>query len=243
MLIKKISIQSVLTNAAVETLSAQPLHPIEIQEKLEEIKTLKEQITETQEQLTEREAGIKKTIKELEGLSSHLKKKQNEVDEKESLLINKEQELKDEFEEERLSLEEEFSLCLSTINKFKEELLTKNKDILIDLTVELTQKLLQTQIETDPNTLKSLINNAIQDIKIPPDKNLLTLSVHPDDYQASCEYASQLTEHAQGKYTIQVQELDSIHPGSCQLSSKYGTLDLNFNSQLQLFKKKMLGGN
>lgn len=186
-------------------------------------------------------------IQVLQASQDNIIKLQEELDEK-RIKLNIEQEEFREAQEECFALleylEQDLLKKIDELNNIQDTVIKQSKPEIIDLVIKLTKELIAQELESSPAIVNNLINKALEVKKIQPGKYAkLFLKIHPEDKQTASDYCNKLESKYQGSLSINVIEDDLIDQGSCYLESEDGAIDMNFTSQLDIFKKKLLGGN
>ena len=198
---------------------------------------LLDQLEHLHKQLQEEDSRIEQDRVKLNQSKEELKEKETQLQDLQGQ-VNQE---KEKLLADLVEAKTELAHNLSQIAHLQEELIINNKEFLIDLVTQLSSKLIQHEISQDPQVLKHLIEQALAEIRHNSKEGLLTLKVHPDDYDHAKAYLDQL--NIQDNFELKVVKDEEISQGSCYLESKQGSIDLNFASQLSLFKQKILKGN
>lgn len=197
------------------------------------------------------EAEKKSLHREIDHKRKTLEEHEKKIKEQESALDQREKTLLKEAQEIEKCREEAFSLLekrekelldqIASINELKSELVFESKEMFIDLVIKLTEKLLRKKIKENPTTIEFMIEEALSEMSIDPDQaTKLSLRVNPEDKDAATALAEELYKKTNSKLDIRVAEDESISLGSCFLEGSSGSIDLNFSSQLQFFKEKMM---
>ncbi len=169
-----------------------------------------------------------------------LKKEKEEI-EKEKIQIK-------EYEKEAfLILEEkerELIEHIAIVENIKLKVALESEEFLTDLVIKLTEKLIHKKIQEDEKLIHRLMESALDDLKIGVNEAAkISFSVNPLDLDLATKYAEYIKKKSNDLLEIKIIPKETIDKGSCYLEGKSGAIDLNFSSQLDLFKRRMLGGN
>lgn len=138
------------------------------------------------------------------------------------------------------NLEKEFFDNISQLQSSQSTIIKQSQPEIIELITQITGSLIQQEVISNPDIIKNLINQALETMRSQPGEILkLILKVHPDTLNIATEYINGIQDKYTHKFEIQIAPDDNITPGSCVLDSSYGSIDLNFENQLKLFKEKM----
>ncbi len=126
----------------------------------------------------------------------------------------------------------------------KREIIQDSKDLILDLALNLASKILNKKVREDQNILLNMLSETAEEMLKDVQENAkLTLVVNPADSNVTNEFARRITEKSGNRIEITVREDSGVSEGSCMVEGPSGTLDLNFASQLALFKERMLQSN
>jgi flagellar assembly protein FliH len=127
---------------------------------------------------------------------------------------------------------------LASLSNFKRELLEESRPLVLEIATALASQLVNKKVKEDPTILENMFNETVESMLSNAEEDLkITFVVNPADLDAAKKYASKLMQRSAGN-EIAVRDDETVAEGSCMLESSSGTLDLNFTSQLELFKEK-----
>gem|GEM_PF-6527678 len=137
-------------------------------------------------------------------------------------------------------IEEEFHRSISELLKTKENFLIESEPTIISLAVELAKKIIRYEIAREPQILKNLMLEALKEISLDPgQRSKLSFIVNPKNEQIAKSYIKEFEQKHENQIQIFINTDLEIEEGSCVLESPFGTVDLNFSSQIDLFKLKI----
>ena len=138
---------------------------------------------------------------------------------------------------ERKALEE-----VENIVKLQKNIIGESKQTIINLAIQLASKLINKEVSEDKSILENLIKSAINDLSMNSDEESLkmNIAVNPADLDLAQQFIENLMEINHGKLELTASGNKEISLGSCILEMPSGSVDLNFSSQMQLFKEKLL---
>ncbi len=138
---------------------------------------------------------------------------------------------------ERKALEE-----VENIVKLQKNIIVQSKETIINLAIQLASKLINKEVSEDKSILENLIKSAINDLSMNSDEESLkmNIAVNPADLDLAQQFIENLMEINHGKLELTASGNKEISLGSCILEMPSGSVDLNFSSQMQLFKEKLL---
>ena len=140
------------------------------------------------------------------------------------------------------SLENKALEEVENIVKLQKNIIVKSKETIINLAVQLASKLINKQVSEDKSILENLIKSAINDLSMNSDEESLkmNIAVNPAEIDLAQQFIQNLMEINHGKLELTASGNKEINLGSCILEMPSGSVDLNFSSQMQLFKEKLL---
>ena len=236
MLVKKALLEEILKKrGSSQTEADQKPDFLSVREQKEVI--IKEKLQEEIAQLEQKKENL---TKELEETLKTLEK--SNLEEKE-ILQNAEAEAKEILSSSKEFLEEiseNFDRLFRELVDLRKDFLSQVEPIVLELAIALSQKIIYQQVKLEPAVLKNLMLEALKEINLDPEeKSKLYFTVNPQNE----EFARSYLEEFEQKYQNQIQLFLNIDPeieeGSCILESPFGTVDLNFSSQINLFKLKL----
>jgi flagellar assembly protein FliH len=138
---------------------------------------------------------------------------------------------------ERKALEE-----VENIVKLQKNIIGESKQTIINLAIQLASKLINKEVSEDKSILENLIKSAINDLSMNSDEESLkmNIAVNPAEIDLAQQFIENLMEVNHGKLELTASGNKEISLGSCILEMPSGSVDLNFSSQMQLFKEKLL---
>jgi|GEM_PF-5447509 len=220
---------------------------------------VKEKSPQQQENITQENSNEEQVI-DLKEFSLRVNEKVEEIladwsktleDEKEKLAMEKNKfseevtQAQDEFAEEKKQiiqrinqLEEEAVSSIKEIKNLQKQIILQSKDFILDLAGDLAARVIEKEVRIDPHILENLLESSLETITSGgKQKDPLIILVNPDDQKLAEEFA--LSYQADHQLQLKVKTDPDISLGSCSIEGILGSLDLNFSSQLQLFKEKM----
>ncbi len=131
---------------------------------------------------------------------------------------------------------------IENIINLQKSIISKSKETIINLAIQLSSKLINKEVSQDKSILENLIKSSINDLSMNSDEESLkiNIAVNPADINLAQEFVKNLMDINQGKLELSVSGNKEISLGSCILEMPSGSVDLNFSSQMQLFKEKLL---
>ncbi len=140
------------------------------------------------------------------------------------------------------SLESKALEEVENIVKLQKNIIVQSKETIINLAIQLASKLINKEVSEDKSILENLIKSAINDLSMNSDEESLkmNIAVNPADLDLAQQFIENLMEINHGKLELTASGNKEISLGSCILEMPSGSVDLNFSSQMQLFKEKLL---
>ncbi|MDX1920720.1 MAG: FliH/SctL family protein [Candidatus Caenarcaniphilales bacterium] len=129
---------------------------------------------------------------------------------------------------------------IESILNSKKEAVHESQGLIIDLATELASKIINRRVREDSSILTSTLKEIIDGMLLNPEESLkLNIVVNPKDAQIAQKFADDLQNKSTGNTECNVKSDDSIAEGSCIVETPNGSMDLNFSTQLQIFKERM----
>ncbi|MDJ0626368.1 MAG: FliH/SctL family protein [Candidatus Caenarcaniphilales bacterium] len=149
--------------------------------------------------------------------------------------------------EEKLSnfddLEKKALAEIESLMNTKKEIVQESQKTIVDLSIELAAKIIGKKVKEDPSILQAALQEVIDQMLLNPDESIkLNFIVNPRDERAAKNFSEDL-EKKSNSIEINVKTDESIMEGSCIAETPSGSLDLNFSTQLQIFKERMSEDN
>ena len=130
---------------------------------------------------------------------------------------------------------------LDNFGKAKTNLIEESKMVLVEIATELTSKLIKKKVSEDTSILEKLLRETIDEMLLSSEEiNKFILKVNSADLSTAEKFAASMRERSGNRIELSVEENSDIMQGSCIVDSTSGSMDLNFSSQLELFKQKMM---
>ena len=178
---------------------------------------------------------LNKTITDLQA-------QKNALQEEQRMLEEQLQQMQAQSLDQLEGLERQLVEQLKSLHNSQQLVITKSKPVIIDIAIDLATKLTQRQVTADPTILEAMMSESIDQLKVASDKNTkLTLLVSPNDREIATDYAAKLG--ARYNTDIKITSQADIADGSCILESSFGSIDLNFFTQLMVFREKLLNAS
>ena len=186
--------------------------------------------------LNEKEAALLARLNAIKEESKQILETANET------LQEKMKEFLAEKENSFNSLESKALEEVENIVKLQKYIIVQSKETIINLAIQLASKLINKEVSEDKSILENLIKSAINDLSMNSDEESLkmNIAVNPADLDLAQQFIENLMEINHGKLELTASGNKEISLGSCILEMPSGSVDLNFSSQMQLFKEKLL---
>lgn len=141
-------------------------------------------------------------------------------------------------------LEEKAIVELDALANVRKEVAQESKPWLLEVAVELASKLVNRKVKEDKSILENMLQETVEQMLAgSEDMARISFVVNPADAELAERFAETLRQKSTTGLEVNVREDETIAEGSCMVENPSGTLDLNFASQLELFKEKILGAN
>lgn len=137
-------------------------------------------------------------------------------------------------------IERDFQESISKLLNTRKDFLKDSEQTVLDLAIELTRKITRYQVKKEPKVFKNLMSEALKEINLDPEqKSKLHFTVNPEDQSVAKSYIEEFEQKYENQIQIFIDVDPEVEEGSCILESPFGTIDLNFSSQIDLFKLKI----
>jgi len=122
----------------------------------------------------------------------------------------------------------------------EQNLVQESKTLIADLAVALASKILNKQVKEDNSILEKLVQETVDEMFLNNENNIkINLLVHASDLEAAQKFADRISKKSE-KLEISARSDETVMKGSCIIETSSGAIDLNFATQLQLFKERFL---
>ncbi|MCP5463557.1 MAG: hypothetical protein H7A33_00870 [Deltaproteobacteria bacterium] len=164
------------------------------------------------------------------------------LDHAKSVYLKVEQKIKEAkekgYEQGRAEGHAEITQKLVAWEKDKQEYLKQLEGEALDLVYEIAHKVLGEGLKKDDDLFLSMIRQSLHAAM----GSELIIYLNPEDYQRLKERQSALQQGLQAIQTIQLRPSENVAPNGCVIESEIGTIDANFDVQMEAIKKA-LGGH
>lgn len=129
---------------------------------------------------------------------------------------------------------------LENLMNLQKNLVMESKPVIVDIAISLAQKLIDNEIKTNPQIVETLFRQTIDQMMMNGNDSLKAVFVvNPRDLEIAQKFINSMSQQGT-QVDINLKEDVQIAPGSCIVETSSGSLDLNFSSQLELFREKVL---
>lgn len=198
----------------------------EIQQMLEQAQTEAAAIVE--------EANVYKKTAEIEIYDT----KKLLENERNQIVILKEQELKQSFEEGMSKASEivsELMNYLMTFHDAKKKVIEESKKEIMSIAFDLVNQILGYEVETNDEVLQSQVERAIS--KVVTAKGIMQIYLNPKDIDKVAFLEKALLKVLDPSIKLVFQKDESIDQGSCIVNTQGGRLDASFTGQIKVLKE------
>jgi flagellar assembly protein FliH len=123
---------------------------------------------------------------------------------------------------------------LKSIQKEREQYLSDNESVLIELAFAVAERILQDQIEKNPEYIIPIAKAALQEVQ---DIQQVEVRVHPNDYEAVFNAKKTLLTTLPGQNELLIIPDLAVEYGGCVIHTAFGSIDARIDSQLQEIKR------
>lgn len=134
-------------------------------------------------------------------------------------------------EEGQASVTEE----LAKVQKQQQDLLTRVEKEAIGLVYEIAQKLIGDALKDSDEAIIGMIRQALQSSM----GNELTLFVNPEDFDRVKAHEQKLLGMVQAIQSLHLKASEKVRPGGCIVESELGTIDAEFDLQMEAIKRAL----
>jgi flagellar assembly protein FliH len=130
---------------------------------------------------------------------------------------------------------------LETLLNSQKEVIQDSEKQIIEIAVELASKIVNKTVKEDSSILKNTLRGIVDDMMLSPDETLkINFVVSPLDKAIAEEFAQDMQSKSKQSSEFNVKTDEAISQGSCIIETASGSMDLNFATQLEMFKQRML---
>lgn len=119
-------------------------------------------------------------------------------------------------------------------------LVAESKVLIMDLATQLAGKIINKTVKEDSSILENMLQETVDEMVLNSQDNLkVCLLVNEKDLSVAQKFAERMTQKSDN-LEASAKADESVSRGSCVLETSSGAIDLNFATQLQLFKERFL---
>ncbi len=158
--------------------------------------------------------------------------------ERNQIVILKEQELKQSFEEGMSKASEiiaELMNYLATFHHAKKNVIEESKKEIMSIAFDLVNQILGYEVETNDEVLQTQVERAIS--KVVTAKGIMQIYLHPKDIDKVAFLEKALLKVLDPSIKLVFQKDESIDQGSCIVNTQGGRLDASFSGQIKVLKE------
>lgn len=130
------------------------------------------------------------------------------------------------------------SLQSATVNLHatREKVLRESEDVMLKLVMMISRKIILREARMDSTILQNIIKTALADIA---EKDEIVISLNPDDYGMVTSRKDFFPKELMTE-RMRLKPDPALHQGSCKVSTEMGTIDADFDSQLEEIYRHIL---
>ncbi|HEY9886405.1 MAG TPA: FliH/SctL family protein [Vampirovibrionales bacterium] len=130
---------------------------------------------------------------------------------------------------------------LEDVSKVKAQIINESEQIVTELATQIASKILTKKVKEDKSFFTKLFQETVSELSAGvEDVVKINFVINPQDLSIAKQLIKELQEKAAGKLDLSLKENEDIQEGSLIAETPSGSLDLNFSTQLEVFKQKML---
>jgi flagellar assembly protein FliH len=222
-------------------------------------KLKKQQPTEKEEIFSAKRQAERELIKSKEELKQINKEKETQIANTKKV-INKE---KEDWQEEKKKLMaqaekegyeagflqgkeksmKEFSTLIEQANNIMDTALTdynktieKSEEKIMDLAIYTASKVMKQKIEDDPASFIPIVKAAMKELK---DQRVITIYLHPDNYQTVMEQKDELVHILEDDMKLSIYAKENLTENGCLIHHPFGQIDASVDTQLEQIRKAL----
>ena len=136
-------------------------------------------------------------------------------------------------------LKRRYAEALQSLINVSQQLENSNRLQLIQLACQIAEKIIRQQVVVNPETLLSLIEKAIEDMKV---RDEVTIVCNMDDYEYLVSHIDQLKQHPNHTFRINLMVDDMLDRGDFRIQTFQGSTEWKVSPQVDEARKALLEG-
>jgi flagellar assembly protein FliH len=126
---------------------------------------------------------------------------------------------------------------IDELESYRTQILYESKQDIVKMALAVAEKVLHKEIMTDPNTVVSVVKNAISKVGF---KRNFTVHVNPLDVEVLKAAGSSIAGAVDSMESLKFKPDPKVEPGGCVVHTESGTVDAQVDRQFQEIKENVL---
>lgn len=110
----------------------------------------------------------------------------------------------------------------------------QSEEAIIDLAIYVAEKITRQKIEDEPLSFLPIVKAAIKELK---DQSIVTIYVHPDNYETVFQHREELVRLMDGDANVTIRLKNELPPDSCIIEHPFGKIDASIDTQLNQIRE------
>lgn len=209
----------------------------------EESNLIEHEITELQEELkslqTKKETMLDKVYDDIKGAKENWEK-EKEVLIEETKRVGYESGFKQGEIDSKKANEALYTETNKIVLAAKEDYyhtLDQSDETIVELAINTAEKIINQKINDKPESFLDIVEEAIQEIK---DQSVITIYLHPKNYQQVLKQKKELIASVDGSITISIYTDKNLSENDCHIEHPLGKVDVSVDTQLTQIRKTLI---
>jgi flagellar assembly protein FliH len=112
----------------------------------------------------------------------------------------------------------------------------KSEETILDLAIRTAGKVMKQKIEEDPASFLPIVKSAIKELK---DQRVITIYLHPDNYQTVMEQKDELIQILEDEMKLSIYAKENLAVNGCLIHHQFGQIDASVDTQLEQIRKAL----
>ncbi|MEW6202606.1 MAG: FliH/SctL family protein, partial [bacterium] len=130
------------------------------------------------------------------------------------------------------------SRTIEELKAYRSDLLNEARNDIVKMAVNVAERVLHKEIMTDPNSVVSVVKNAIKKVNF---KKQFLVHVNPLDLEVLQQQNDEIAALLESYELLKFAANPKVEPGGCIIQTESGTVDARVDRQFQEIKEQVLG--
>ncbi len=134
------------------------------------------------------------------------------------------------------ALSQDLMQAISSLESEKKNLLRYTEKAAVELGLAIGQKVIQRHLDSNPDTIASIVNEAISKVT---EKDKVSIRIHPSHVDSIRKYKETFKRELNDFKQLDIIEDAAIQPGGCVIETNLGYIDSNVTTKIETIQKAM----